>query len=674
MYTRGGAKMKRNLILILFILFNLIRPQHIHSNEEPFCPQVASYNMDVTLDTERNIIKGTEILTWVNGSEFDVSDLWFHLYWNAFQNNKSTFITEGAERTESIIENFNKEDWGYCQVDSIRIVESEIFTGYDLQPSFNYRNPDDDNLYDKTVFSVTLPEPIKAGEKIHLEITFTSKVPRPISRTGVYRGYYFIAQWFPKIGVFQNGRWNCHQYHSPGEYFADYGTYDVKITLPSSYIVGATGEHRQKIEKVDSTTTHHFYQHSVHDFAWTASRRFLEYKEDFEFAPGKMTEITLLLQPEHINVKERYMNAVKNAVKYCSLWYGDYPYTTITCVDPAFNSDSGGMEYPTFFTGGAYFIPRKGISRPERVTIHEFGHGYFYGLIGNNEFENAWMDEGLTDFLDAEIYYEAYGKPLYDKQFFGIPITFKNVKIPIESDGISDHRQTFDMDMLQRFSWQFMGRESYGSNSYDKGKLMIRTLKRYMGQEIFARMIKAYSTRWWFKHPQPKDFYDVVAEFAGEDMSWWLDQFIYGSEKCDYAIESINNEEEIAPEGLFEGNYIHVSKRRAKNTEDTFYESEVLVRRLGEIKLPVEVLIIFEDGRRIRETWDGQYRWKKFVYRSPARIKTATVDPDFKLVIDINRTNNSKKIKANIIGPLKWVSNWLVWLQHAFEFFTVFGG
>ena len=129
--------------------------------------------------------------------------------------------------------------------------------------------------------------------------------------------------------------------------------------------MGATGEHLEIIDNGDGNTIHHFRQHSVHDFAWTASPRFLEFVENFEFTPGKTTEITLLLQPEHKKIKERYMNAVKNAIKYSSLWYGDYPYTTVTCVDPAYNSHSGGMEYPTFFTGGAYFLTRKGISRPE---------------------------------------------------------------------------------------------------------------------------------------------------------------------------------------------------------------------------------------------------------------------------------------------------------------------
>jgi hypothetical protein len=444
----------------------------------------------------------------------------------------------------------------------------------------------------------------------------------------VYKDNYFIAQWFPKIGVFENGEWNCHQFHSSSEFYADYGTYEVKITLPSSMIVGATGEHREKIDNGDGTTTHNFFQHSVHDFAWTASPHLLEFKEDFEFAPGKTTEVTLLLQPYHKNLKDRYMKAVKNAIKYCSLFYGDYPYTTATCVDPSYNSRSGGMEYPTFFTGGAYFITRKGISRPEGVTIHEFGHGYFYGLVGSNEFENAWMDEGFTSFLDTEVYYTAYGDPLYSKTYFGIPFTFKD-------------------------------------------ELMLRSLKRYLGKDLFADMIKSYSLRWWFKHPKPQDFYDVVSEFAAQDMSWFFDQLVYGSGKLDYAIGSISNKQTRQQRGWFNGEYREI---RPKKEDAKTYESEVLVRRLGEVKIPVEVLVVFEDGSEIREYWDGDYRWKIFQYSRPSRIAKAVVDPEFKLVIDVDRTNNSMVRKPNKVAPFKWASRWLIWLQHALEFFTVFGG
>lgn len=636
----------------------------------PFCKQTANYTMNVSLDTEAKTITAAEFITWTNDTDQSTDELWFHLYWNAFQNNQSTFVRESLNRGRRMPD-LSQDDWGYCLVKSIKLHQGAVNEVHDLRPTLSFRHPDDDNTLDQTVFSVRLPTPVEPGQTVQIEIEFEAKIPKPFSRTGVYKEYYFIAQWFPKLGVFLDGRWNCHQYHAASEYFADYGTYDIRITVPSAYIVGATGEHREKKNNGDGTTTHRFIQHSVHDFAWTASPHFLEFKEEYEFVPEKSVEITLLLQPYHKHLLPRYMNAIKNALTSCSLWYGDYPYTTVTCVDPAYNSRSGGMEYPTFFTGGAYFISPASIARPEGVTIHEFGHGYFYGLIGTNEFENPWMDEGFTSFLDTEVYYAAYGEPAYSRTFFGIPVAFNEVRIPIEADGISAHRQTFDRDVMQRYAWQFMEGESYGANSYSKAELMLRTLKRFLGQETYARLIKAYGERFWFKHPKPKDFFDVVSEFAGQDMSWFFDQIVYGSGKVDYAVERILNRRPSRPQGLFEGEY---RKPNKPESEETAYVSEILIRRKGEVKIPVEVLIRFEGGLSVRETWDGQYRWTKLTYTSPFRVLSAVVDPEFKLVLDTNRTNNSRTIKPQRMAPFKWTSRWLVWLQHALEVFAILGG
>jgi len=650
--------------VILFFMSILVYPAEV-----PFGPQTANYAMEVSLDTETDLIEGHEILSWKNSTDTPTDELWFHLYWNAFQNNKSTFILERSRRGVDF-SNFEKDDWGYCRVKSIEIIKNEDFMGEDLVPTLEYRQPDDMNDQDQTVFSVKLPFTLEPEETITLSIRFLSKVPRPISRTGRYKNYYFIAQWFPKIGIFQEGSWNCHQYHASSEYFADYGTYDIKITLPSTFKVGATGQYKNKTNHEDGTTTHHFYQHSVHDFAWTASPDFLKFIENYEFVPGKSVKITLLLQPYHRHIKQRYMQAVKNAVKYASLWFGDYPYSTITCVDPAYNSRSGGMEYPTFFTGGTYFIVRKGIPRPEGVTIHEFGHNYFYGLIGTNEFENAWMDEGMNSFLDTVIYYQAYGEPFHSENYFGIPFVFKKITRPIESEGISRHRQTWNRDSMQRFSWRFMDRGSYGANAYAKGQLMMMTLQRMMGKELFQEMIKEYSRRHWWKHPEPEDFFSVVSEFAGEDMSWFFDQVVYGSERLDYSIGDIQNQKIKSPLGFFEDQYI--SSKSSKKSPVLFW-SEVLVRRLGGVKVPVEVLIEFKGGKKILEKWDGQYRWKKFVYKTPVKINRAVVDPDFTYVLDINRTNNSFLIKPKKTGLYKWAMNWMLWLQHAMELFTKLG-
>jgi hypothetical protein len=226
------------------------------------------------------------------------------------------------------------------------------------------------------------------------------------------------------------------------------------------------------------------------------------------------------------------------------------------------------------------------------------------------------------------------------------------------------------MDIMQNFTWHFMNTTSYSTNSYAKAELMLRTLQRYMGKDVFSRMIKAYSIRNWFKHPRPQDFYNVVSEFAGQDMGWFLDQFVHGSGKLDYAVGAIQSERKRIPKGWMGTKYREDGTPYKKNQD---YRCEVLVRRIGDVRMPVEVSIVFEDGTDIREIWDGQYRWKRFIYEGPHKLKRAVVDPEHKLVIDLDRTNNSMVMAPNKLAPLKWVSNWLVWLQHALESFAFLG-
>jgi len=346
-------------ILIAVGLF-VILVGSLPASVENLRPQVANYSMDVRLDPSRKVITGRETLTWTNTSRDGVGEMWFHLYWNAFANNASTFIVEGRPTRQEVSREFQKDDWGYSRIQSIGILPGPSSPAYDLMPGLTFRHPDDDNTLDRTVFSVKLPKLLGPGQAIRLEITWEGKVPRPLSRTGAYKDYYLLGQWFPKVGVYGDGGWNCHQFHDTSEFFADYGTYDVRITLPARFVVGATGRRLELIRHADGTATHRFVQASVHDFAWTASPRFLEYKQRFEFAPGKTTEIILLLQPEHQRLKDRYLKAVMAAVKLASRNYGDYPYETVTCVDPAYNSRSGGTVCSSIMNG---------LSREAEITL-----------------------------------------------------------------------------------------------------------------------------------------------------------------------------------------------------------------------------------------------------------------------------------------------------------------
>jgi aminopeptidase N len=199
------------------------------------------------------------------------------------------------------------------------------------------------------------------------------------------------------------------------------------------------------------------------------------------------------------------------------------------------------MEYPTLFTGGAYFIAPQKTPRPEDVTIHEFIHNYFYGILGTNEFEDAWMDEGMTSFYDSEAYFSAYGEPWFTKRYFGIPFTFKDIKIPIESEGMIYYIQAPEDDYFQRLSWEFRDAKSYTANVYGKGEVLLRTLQRLLGKARYSEMIKSYAQQWSFGHPKPADFLRVLSDYAPREITGLIGKALSSSDMLDYAIDEIHN-------------------------------------------------------------------------------------------------------------------------------------
>ena len=357
--------------------------------EKPLSPRNANYRIEVTLDVEKKQIQGHEILMWRNISEDNVHELQFHLYMNAFKNNQSTYFRERGGRTGVL---GKKKAWGWIDVTSISVA------GSDLTDALEFIHPDDDNEDDQTVMRIPLSESIPPGQEIQVEVDFITQLPYVFERNGYYKDFFFVAQWFPKVGVYIDSAWNCHQYHAVTEFFADYGVYEVNITIPREYIVGATGL-LQNTTELGLNKIHHFRAEDVHDFAWTAWPQYRTFKETYHGI-----DITVLYDEDHSSSVRRYVGAVKNGLDFFSEWVGAYPYPNVTVVDPPTNCMAvGGMEYPTLITVGSYWKIPIGIKIPEMVTVHEFGHNYWYGIVGNNEFEEAWLDEGITSYSEARI-------------------------------------------------------------------------------------------------------------------------------------------------------------------------------------------------------------------------------------------------------------------------------
>jgi hypothetical protein len=597
--------------------------------EMPLSSRIANYDMEVSLDADTGILFGKETLTWHNKSGRPASELRLHLYLNAFRNNRSSFMKEAGEKAYKKLKN---DGWGFIEVERIAMDD-----GRELTQKMEFIHPDNDNADDRTVFRLHLPEPVQPGGSITLDIDFNAKLPTPpVARNGYKKDYYFFAQWFPKIGVFENGKWVCHQYHSHGEFYADFGVYDVKITTPDKFIVGATGIMVERKNNGDGTVTHYYHAEDVHDFAWTASPKFVEFT-----GKARDVDMRVLMQRVHALQGPRHLKAAQLAVEYFQDWYGDYPYPNLTVVDPTgFSDATGGMEYPTFITAGTMTGMPGGVLAPEMVIIHEFGHNFWYGMVANNETEEAWLDEGITTYCEIRIMEDIYGK--------GSMIDLMG----IQAEDMYMRRYSYvaapDLDPTIMNSWEYYSGNSYRSMAYSKPALMLMTLENYIGAETMREILRTYFERYKFRHPKTEDFIEVANQVSGQDLSWFFDQMLYSNAVLDYSVAYLSSKEIPKGKGYdytLSVDSPDVKPDRAERGGGPMYLSEVKIRRLGEFKLPVEVEVVFEDGEIVRESWDGQDLWKEYRYTRSARLRKATVDPGNKAAADINYLNNEKTLR-----------------------------
>ncbi len=296
------------------------------------------------------------------------------------------------------------------------------------------------------------------------------------------------------------------------------------------------------------------------------------------------------------------------------------------------------MEYPTLITAGTFFGLPQGVHAVEMLIIHEFGHNYWYHLVATNEFEEAWLDEGINTYSEIKILHDLYGKETSMLDFMGL-----------KGDDMQARRYSYirmpDADPVMRKAWEYYSRSSYGSLAYSKSALGLLTLDYYLGGQVMRDILRTYLERYRFKHPDTEDFLEVANEVAPENLDWFFDQLLYTNHVLDYAVAGVSTREIKPPAGY--GHTLDLEgeeMERDKDDKEKMYESEVRVRRLGGFKFPVELEVEFEDGEVINENWDGQELWKIYEYRRPARLKGAKVDPHNKVVLDINFENNEKTV------------------------------
>jgi hypothetical protein len=625
--------MERKSVFFLGLFFVISTLQAQIINKLPLSERITGYTINVKLDTDAKTVSGNMEAFWVNKSNDTVPDIRMHLYMNAFRSNRSTFYKElGGSPGE------NDLDLGWTEIKSF-----ENKNGLDLMSRMTYISPEDGNNADKTVVRVVLPEPAKPGDTVLVKIEFETKLPSRIRRTGYSGDYYFVAQWFPKFGVYEPagmryataGAWNCHQFHAHSEFYSDHSVYDVSVSLPANYITGSGGMMISETLN-GGTKTQAFRAEDIVDFAWTAWPGYAVLKDKW-----KNVDITLLTSKERINQADRQFTAVKNALEYLDQNVGPYPWPHLTFVDPpSIGAGAGGMEYTTLFTSeSSYYMPSF-YYEPELVTVHEFGHAYFMGILASNEFEEPWLDEGVNSFWEARIMDHFYGNNYGRVNHPLLKISdAAAIRLPYVR---SSARQEISNS---EYSWNYPN-DTYTMMSYFKTATWLYTLMGIVGEETTNDIFREYYRKWAFKHPSGKDFVNVVNEIIrrehgnqfGPDMNWFFDQTLYGTGICDYKVTGINNHKYYKPQGKVESDD---TTEYTGSYADSLYFSVAGLERTGEIMLPEDVLIHFTNGEEVREKWDGKSRYKEFKYTGKREIEWVKIDPEFKIRMDVDYNNNS---------------------------------
>ena len=458
------------IILILVFSFSAFAQMNLS-------PKIASYDISLILDVENKKVNATQILKWKNPSDKPVGELQFHLYYNAFKNTESTFM-KNRGIFEGLLGDALKKDCGWSWS---KITFMEDAEGKDLTDSFEFIQPDIPNDQDETVLRVVLKNPVPPGETTHFRMKWESKIPKTMPRTGYNKDYYFMVQWFPKVGVYElagtryatEDQWNCHQYHSTGEYYSDFGDYDVRINVPKNYVVGASGVLVDKKTEAGRSTWN-FKVEDVIDFAWTTSPHYMVIEDKW-----KGVDIRLYTYPNHEHFAPRFIESMKHVLTFMDEHVGEYPYPSISIVDPPLHGlFTGGMEYPTLISSLSFSFFPEGIRTAEILVVHEFIHQYFMQMVATHEVEEPWMDEGFTTYYESRIMDKYYGE-------FSSTIDWLGIRVGNREFNRVEYLQSPNPKVAagNTKSWEYK-HGGYGTIAYNKTAMWLKTLEGIIGVEV----------------------------------------------------------------------------------------------------------------------------------------------------------------------------------------------
>ena len=491
--------------------------------QHTYWQQKNDFKISVTLNDVDNSITGFEQIDYYNNSPDTLNFIWIHVWPNAYKNDRTAFSDQLLEngRTDFYFSPENKK--GYINKLNFKVDKINAAT--------------EDHPQHQDIIKLLLPQPLIPGKMVKIETPFHVKLPYNFSRGGHVGQSYQLTQWYPKPAVYDKEGWHEMSYLDQGEFYSEFGNFNVEITVPQNYVVAATGQlqnedeklllkeksnsfHLQKdikdVEKIivsnSSSTlkTLKYKQDNVHDFAWFADKTFLVKQDTVQLTSGKVVNMFAYILPTNETLWANSLSFIKKAILSKSQWLGEYPYNIVSVVDNS-SPTSGGMEYPTItlLTAG------RSEAALESVINHEVGHNWLQGVLATNERQYPWMDEGMNSFYDIR-YDEIFAAKLINSKYRNNFINKKITRYP-EQNLLQTVIKLKKDQPINTVSEKFSAL-NYNLIAYTKAAVWLKKLETELGTPTFNNIMRAYYEKWKFKHPTPKDFQSVAEEGSGKSL------------------------------------------------------------------------------------------------------------------------------------------------------------
>ncbi len=654
-------------------LFIFCAVKSIAQPDSNYFQQQVNYTISAKLNDVAHTIKGFETVEYKNNSPHELKYLIFHLWPNAYKNNKTDLAKQFLEHNDVEFYYAPESDKGFIDSLLFKIGDDtlkwEFYKEEIKDKNGEVKKGKDGKPLKKEyidIAKVFLKKTLYPDSTIKITTPFFVKIPSGLfSRLGHIGQSYQITQWYPKPAVYDKNGWNPIPYLNQGEFYSEFGNFDVSITVPSNYLVAATGELTgcpqeermlelkaketaqlykdfkvNKIGNLDGNSsfpasstewkTLRYTQKNVHDFAWFADKRWYVLKGEYEFEKsGKLVSLWTFFTPNNSRYWKKSIQYLNDALHYYSKWNGDYPYSILQAVDGTISA-GGGMEYPTITNIGDV---SSDISL-ETVIMHEVGHNWFYGILGSNEREHPWMDEGMNSANELRYLQKKYPELTltnalgfdFFSHFAGLDSLKQKMQYYLAYKFTSS---TNDDQPIEGKAREFTS-ANYGFIVYMKTASSFNFLRAYLGDELYDQCLRSYYHAWRFKHPQPKDLQLVFEKAAKKDLSWFFDGMINSNKIIDYKI----------------------NKKKKPDTHSSVtygwmkYEEGVEIKNKGGINAPIYVVGYRDDtiaDKRWYPGFDG-----KFVVSFPnGNFDKIVVDPFYNCPESSHQNNTYKyKIKG----------------------------